>query len=429
MATQSRDPPEPPAFLSSTTPPEGPTFVIIRKVDGSFQKDNPFAIRRELIRVCGEIESAKIIRSGALMVRTFNGDQATYLLTLKKFLGAPCKTLLADRLNSVQGVVKSDSLVSLTNKELLSELADQGVVRVERLRSKDPTNPNPSIRLNFSGQELPQIIYCGYLVVRVEPWVPGPLLCRKCWHPDHTERTCHKKQPRCGRCGAIGHAAKGETPEDDCTATPYCVNCERPHPAWTWDCGFRVFQRAEHRDKIQRRRAEHRYGRRDRTAPLSQEEWPELPPPGRRANREAPTQAPIRRTRRENPTRETPPQPPPRESTPADREPSTEPDGESELEASTVADSHSQADSRSSADSRSLNDSHSPSPANTTVVAATGPSPNPPETQSPRVIPETPASHSSGAATLQTQPANRTPSPTPSERRRTSAVTRLESNL
>ena len=101
---------------------------------------------------------------------------------------------LADRINKVEGSVKSDQLVSLTNQELLDELQEQGVCSVQRLASRNPAHPNPSIRLAFVGKTLPQAVVCGYTLVPVSPWVPGPPQCRNCWQVGrHGSKLCRQR--------------------------------------------------------------------------------------------------------------------------------------------------------------------------------------------------------------------------------------------
>ena len=146
---------EPPAFLPpSMNPPDGPTFVLVTKEAGSFKTANPFAIKRELDKLCGPLKTAKTLRSGSLLVETDTGPQATLLMRTRVFHGSPVSVTLADRLNCVQGCIRSDSLAELSNEELLEELMSQGVVRVERLRSRNlrVLGPNPTVPPIVQGQ-------------------------------------------------------------------------------------------------------------------------------------------------------------------------------------------------------------------------------------------------------------------------------------
>ncbi|KAF0297830.1 Sodium-dependent glucose transporter 1 [Amphibalanus amphitrite] len=167
--------------------------------------------------------------------------------------GTPITVTLATRLNSIEGSVRSDALTEVPNRELLEELQSQGVVRVQRLRSRDlqKLGPNPTIRLTFSGRTLPQAIRCGYLSVPVDPWVPAPRPCTKCWAYGHSKRACRRRQPMCGRCGGPHDAEKCSGPEQ-------CPGCGGPHPAWDRRCPIAEDAKQWHRAEVKNRRAEHR---------------------------------------------------------------------------------------------------------------------------------------------------------------------------
>jgi len=236
------------------------------------------------------VRSAKPIRSGSLLIEAHSGVQASALLSLDTFMGEPVQCQLADRLNAVQGSVRSEHLLSLTNAELLEELQDQGVCQVQRLASQnlDTLGPNPTIRLSFHGQTLPQAIVCGYLLVPVSPWVPALPQCHNCWDIGrHDTRSCRQRHPTCGRCAQV-HPTAG------CSASPRCANCDREHSAWDKNCRLKQQARQDHLQRQQEARDAHLQRRGPGAAT-----WPTLPPPGR---------APIRP--------QTPPQAPPSAATP-----------------------------------------------------------------------------------------------------------------
>ena len=262
---------EPPAFLPpSMNPPDGPTFVLITKEAGSFKTSNPFAVKRELDNLCGPLKTAKPLRSGSLLVETDTGPQATLLMRTRVFQGSPVSVTLADRLNCVQGCIRSDSLTELSNEELLEELASQGVVRVERLRSRNVRvlGPNPTVRISFRGSVLPQAVRCGYLRVPVQPWVPAPQQCNNCWDiGTHVARACRRRTAICGRC-AEAHPTEG------CREGPQCANCGQPHPAW--DPGCPVKQEAKRWHQAQQREARNAHRAQAQTPVRTPTSWPDL---------------------------------------------------------------------------------------------------------------------------------------------------------
>ena len=226
-------------------PPDGPAFILLKRRDGLKLSGNPFAIQRSLVALCGEVDTAKAIQSGALLVKTKSQQQNITLLGTTAFLGHEVAAEVAVRLTSCEGLIRCPDLGELSEDEILQELAPQGVIEVVRLRSKDNT-PNPLLRLRFRGFSRPDRIFCGYLSVPVREWVPSPRQCRKCWRFGHTDRVCHSRQPTCGRC-ASAHAT------EDCTSsTLSCISCGEPHAAWDRDC---LSRRAAREAQARRARA------------------------------------------------------------------------------------------------------------------------------------------------------------------------------
>ncbi|KAF0296155.1 hypothetical protein FJT64_006307 [Amphibalanus amphitrite] len=244
---------EPAELPPSQAIPEGPAFLLITRKEGNFRHTNPFSLRRSIDSYIGPVNSLKALRSGALLIETKTETQTIQMMRTASFRGTPVTISLATRLNSVEGSVRSDALTEITNMELLQELQTQGVVRVQRLRSRDLQNlgPNPTVRLTFSGRILPQAIRCGYLAVPVDPWVPAPRPCTKCWAYGHSKRACRRRQPMCGRCGGPHDAEKCDGPEQ-------CPGCGGPHPAWDRRCPIAEDARQWHRAEVKNRRAEHR---------------------------------------------------------------------------------------------------------------------------------------------------------------------------
>ena len=251
---------EPPAVLPPNRAiPEGPCFLLMNRADKvPFGKANPFALRRALDQLVGPLETAKPIRSGALLLKTRHRAQTDTLLACTQMMDRAVAVTVADRLNAVEGVVRSEALTSLSNAELLRELAGQGVVRVQRLRSRNAEEwgPNPTIRMSFQGQFLPRGIRCVYLTIPVDPWVPRKPMCQHCWQSGHDTRRCHFRTPTCGRCS-------GSHPTDGCERPMKCPNCGpegRGHRAWDRNCPFQRDLRAEHRDAQRNAREAHRRG-------------------------------------------------------------------------------------------------------------------------------------------------------------------------
>ena len=213
----------------SREPPAAPAYLLIGRNDGeSFRGNlNPFALRRELNRLLGgEVASAKIIRSGKILLETATAEQNTALMSITEFAAIPATVEVAVNMSSVQGLVYAPDLALMSNQELLNELAPQYVIEVQRLRSNKDT-PNPLIRLRFGLRSLPTRIYCGYSAVKVRTWAPNPKQCKRCYQYGHLDKTC-RRRAMCGSCGGVAHG--------DCHEAISCLHCGGGHPAWDRKC-------------------------------------------------------------------------------------------------------------------------------------------------------------------------------------------------
>ncbi|KAF0291607.1 hypothetical protein FJT64_010302 [Amphibalanus amphitrite] len=147
MTTTTHDTEAAASLPPTATTPEGPAFILIKKTrGGNFLHTNPFSLRRAIDSICGTVKSVKALRTGPLLIETFHRNQTDALLASTSLKETPVSAILADRLNAVEGSVRSDALTELSNAELLEELKDQGVCRVQRLRSRDvkTLGPNPT---------------------------------------------------------------------------------------------------------------------------------------------------------------------------------------------------------------------------------------------------------------------------------------------
>ena len=219
----------PPDHDRSSELPEGQAFILWHP-ETSFAGLSPFKLRRELEALIGPCITARVIRSGAILIRTADKYQALQALEITEFCGQPVTATPATKLNSTCGCVYAPQLKDLAEAEILAELRSQGVVEVTRLRSKRQ-GPNPLLKVAFLGLQCPEAIFAGYELLTVRPWENNPRLCRHCGNYGHLQKTCRAKVPNCLRCGYQGHSV------DDCTSEDvYCGHCHGPHPAWDKGC-------------------------------------------------------------------------------------------------------------------------------------------------------------------------------------------------
>ncbi|KAF0291330.1 hypothetical protein FJT64_010541 [Amphibalanus amphitrite] len=83
--------------------PEGQSFVHLTPED-SFRRLSPFKLQREMDMAIGPCVNAKVIRSGNILIRVFNKEQARLALSITTFCGTAVTAAPATRLNTVAEV-------------------------------------------------------------------------------------------------------------------------------------------------------------------------------------------------------------------------------------------------------------------------------------------------------------------------------------
>ena len=119
--------------------------------------------------------------------------------------------------------------------ELLSEISCEGfqVVRLLRLPrfASGKKEDSLSVKIGFSGPELPRSVKLGLMSFPVRVFNEPPLRCYRCQRPGHMASGCNAPR-RCVVCSA-------DHRKEECTAShPLCANCKGPHSASSKDCTF-----------------------------------------------------------------------------------------------------------------------------------------------------------------------------------------------
>ena len=208
-------------------------FIVIQSRDehGDLSKLSPFVIDKFLKAKIGTLTDLRRLRGGQLLVKTDSETYSKKLLGLSDLAGVPVKATPHRTLNSSKGVVRCGELKHASEEEIISELADQGVVDCFNIKVKGQDGVRRKTNtyiLTFSTSTLPKHIKIGFIHTKVEIYIPNPLRCFQCQKYGHSKNVC-RNAAVCARCGEQ-HQTEG------CTNPEKCANCSGAHPAYHKDC-------------------------------------------------------------------------------------------------------------------------------------------------------------------------------------------------
>ena len=135
-------------------------------------------------------------------------------------------------MNISKGVVRCRDLASTPEAEILSEMADIGVISVHKIkiRKNNELINSGTVILTFNNPRLPPYIEVFYQRYRVDPYIPSPLRCFKCQKFGHRRDFCKISTAVCSVCSEAGHDDR------ECANTPKCVNCAGDHGSASRSC-------------------------------------------------------------------------------------------------------------------------------------------------------------------------------------------------
>lgn len=212
--------------LKNKTP--GSKFLVMkRKFGGDLQKVSPFLLKKVIDSTCGgEVELCKKTRSGFVLIKTKNVDQAKKLVQLTKI----SQTIVVDVtehnfLNNSKGVIFTKELIGVPEEEILNELKIFNVIEVRKIqrRANEEMIETGLIILTFATTSPPEEIFVGYELLQIRPFIPNPLRCFNCFKFGHPTKFCRDTK-KCVNCGYTHHIDIEKN--EKCTLTTICTNCK-----------------------------------------------------------------------------------------------------------------------------------------------------------------------------------------------------------
>ena len=216
-------------------------FLVLQFEDGKNENVNVFKGNREIMNCCGGQPKIRSQMDGSLLIEVISQEQSEKLMKMTELVGRKVSCIPHPTFNQCRGVVYAPELLSIDAGEIQSELHDQNVIRVLRMRKKVQGQliPLPTLVLTFSTHKLPTTIKAGWLTLKVKPYIPSPLRCYHCQMYGHLIQKCKKlinQEPAvCHNCGKSAHG--------ECKETPSCINCGGEHPASSKSCSKFLFEK------------------------------------------------------------------------------------------------------------------------------------------------------------------------------------------
>ena len=216
-------------------------FLLLEIENNIIENINVFKAHREIVQICGTPPKIRPQGDERLLIEVSSPEQSENLMSMNRFLGHNVKVFPHPTYNQCRGVIYAPQLLSIDPEEIQSELEDQGVTKVLRMRKKvgNELIPLATLILTFNSYKLPNNIKAGWLNFKVKPYFPSPLRCYHCQIYGHVIHKCKKKannEPAvCHNCGKDEHGV--------CNETPSCIHCKDSHPASSKSCIQFIFEK------------------------------------------------------------------------------------------------------------------------------------------------------------------------------------------
>ena len=196
--------------------------------------------QREITQAIGQYDgSIKKHSKDTLLIKVRSKEQGDRLKRVTTIAAVQVVVAEHAAFNQTKGTIYSKTMVNSSIDSLKEALKDQHVIDVERMKIKinGTLKETPRHILTFNIPDLPgSIKLTDWHRELVEPYIPRPMRCTKCWRFGHTWKHCRREKEVCAHCAEEGHQARS------CENEARCANCSENHPATDKKCPALVFK-------------------------------------------------------------------------------------------------------------------------------------------------------------------------------------------
>lgn len=214
---------------SKTDP--GPYFVFVEKNDNKKEKIHPMKVGRlihkDLPRYNQFIKNISIVNRNKIKIEFTSYDTANKIISEKILIENSYSAYIPKYFTTKSGIIKNiptDTTKEEIFKDILTPFPISDIFRFNKRGDKN--TPLETVKITFVSQTLPEYIYLHGVRVRVIPFIPATIQCKKCLMYHHKQENCRREQHKCPSC-------LDSHPIESClsTAEPVCFFCKGNHLA------------------------------------------------------------------------------------------------------------------------------------------------------------------------------------------------------
>ena len=187
--------------------------LFLTCTDGTkISKKNPLKVKKSIERLHGPVYDLQYLNSGNMFVICNDKNQMKNLLKSNLIslnnVTIPIKFSIALNHQTIKAKFYAENLKHADLAEILDELKNQNVIKVEKLL-KDPNKSHvPLFLITFFGSTLPDKINIGGCKYQIDKFTPNPFTCKNCCRWGHTKGTCRSSLV-CAKCAEENGSKNG----------------------------------------------------------------------------------------------------------------------------------------------------------------------------------------------------------------------------